>query len=69
MSIHPAAIVDAAAKVDESAEIGPYCVLGADVVIGARTRLMAHVFVEGPRRSATTIFSFPTPPSASPRRI
>ena len=48
MSIHPAAIVDASAKVDESAEIGPYCILGADVQIGPRTRLMAHVFVEGP---------------------
>jgi len=48
MSIHPAAIVDATAKVDESAEIGPYCILGADVRIGPRTRLMAHVFVEGP---------------------
>src|SRR5438132_355046 len=48
MSIHPAAIVDASAKVDESAEIGPYCILGADVRIGPRTRLMAHVFVEGP---------------------
>ena len=48
MSIHPAAIVDATAKVDESAEIGPYCILGPDVRIGARTHLMAHVFVEGP---------------------
>jgi UDP-N-acetylglucosamine acyltransferase len=48
MSIHPAAIVDATAKVDESAEIGPYCILGPGVRIGPRTRLMAHVFVEGP---------------------
>jgi len=48
MSIHPAAIVDASAKVDESAEIGPYCILGGDVRIGPRTRLMAHVYVEGP---------------------
>src|SRR6202790_2241360 len=48
MSIHAAAIVDASAKVDESAEIGPYCILGAEVRIGPRTRLMAHVYVEGP---------------------
>lgn len=48
MSIHPAAIVDPAARVDPSAEIGPYCILGAGVVVGPRTRLMAHVFVEGP---------------------
>jgi UDP-N-acetylglucosamine acyltransferase len=48
MSIHATAIVDASAKVDESAEIGPYCILGSDVRIGPRTRLMAHVYVEGP---------------------
>ena len=48
MSIHPSAIVDAQAKVDPSAEIGPYCILSPDVQIGARTRLMAHVYVEGP---------------------
>ncbi len=46
--IHPTAIVDPHARVAESAEIGPYCIVGADVTIGARTRLMAHVFLEGP---------------------
>jgi len=48
MSIHPTAIVDPDARVAESAEIGPYCHIGAGVEIGARTRLMAHVFAEGP---------------------
>jgi UDP-N-acetylglucosamine acyltransferase len=48
MSIHPTAIVDGAAAIDPSAEIGPYCNIGAGVVIGARTRLMGQVFVEGP---------------------
>jgi UDP-N-acetylglucosamine acyltransferase len=48
MAIHPTAIVDPSARVAESAEIGPYCIIGADVEIGARTRLMAHVFTEGP---------------------
>ena len=48
MSIHPTAIVDAAAKIHPTAEIGPYCVVGAEVEIGARTRLMAHLYVEGP---------------------
>jgi UDP-N-acetylglucosamine acyltransferase len=48
MPIHSSAIVDATANVDESAEIGPYCILGAGVRIGPRTRLMAHVYVEGP---------------------
>lgn len=46
--IHPAAIVDSAARVHETAEIGPFCIIGADVEIGARTKLMANVFAEGP---------------------
>jgi UDP-N-acetylglucosamine acyltransferase len=48
MPIHSTAIVDSAAKIAESAEIGPYSVIGADVCIGARTRIMAHVVMEGP---------------------
>lgn len=47
MAIHPAAIVDPQARIAESAEIGPGCIIGADVEIGARTHLMAHVYVEG----------------------
>ena len=47
MAIHPAALVDPQARISASAEIGPYCIIGADVEIGARTRLMAHVYVEG----------------------
>jgi len=48
MSIHPTAIVDASAHVSEDADIGPYCVIGPDVEIGAGTRLMSHICVEGP---------------------
>ncbi len=48
MPIHSTAIVDPSARVAATAEIGPYCVVGADVEIGARTKLMAHVFMEGP---------------------
>jgi UDP-N-acetylglucosamine acyltransferase len=48
MSVHPAAIVDPAARIAETAEIGPFCVIGPDVEIGARTRLMANNYVEGP---------------------
>lgn len=48
MPVHPTAIVDAAALIAESAEIGPYCTIGADVHIGARTRVMSHVCMEGP---------------------
>src|SRR5664279_759238 len=48
MPIHPTAIVDSRARVAESAEIGPYCIVGPEVEIGARTRLMANLYVEGP---------------------
>jgi len=48
MAIHPTAIVDPRARVAESAEIGPYSIVGAEVEIGARTRLMASLYLEGP---------------------
>ena len=48
MPIHPTAIVDSRARVAESADIGPYCIVGAEVEIGARTRLMANIYLEGP---------------------
>jgi UDP-N-acetylglucosamine acyltransferase len=47
MAIHPTAIVDSQARIAESAEVGPYCIVGANVEIGERTKLMAHVYVEG----------------------
>src|SRR6266478_712982 len=48
MPIHATALVDPNAKIAETAEIGPYCIVGTEVEIGAGTRLMAHVYVEGP---------------------
>jgi UDP-N-acetylglucosamine acyltransferase len=48
MPVHPTAIVDPAACIHDTAEIGPYCIVGAEVQIGARTKLMANLFVEGP---------------------
>jgi len=48
MPIHPSAIVDSKARISGTAEIGPYCIIGAEVEIGAGTRLMANVYVEGP---------------------
>jgi UDP-N-acetylglucosamine acyltransferase len=48
MPVHPTAIVDASAKIHPLADIGPWCIIGADVEIGARTRLMANLVVEGP---------------------
>ncbi len=48
MPVHPTAIVDPTACIHETAEIGPFCIIGAEVEIGARTRLMANLFLEGP---------------------
>ena len=48
MAIHPTAILDPRARVAESAEIGPFCIVGAEVEIGARTRLTANIYLEGP---------------------
>src|SRR5215470_3458924 len=45
--IHATAIVDPKAHIADSAEIGPYCIVGPDVSIGERTRLIAHVFLDG----------------------
>lgn len=48
MPIHPTALVDASARIADTADIGPFCVIGADVEIGAGTRLMANLYIEGP---------------------
>ena len=48
MPIHPTAIIDPAARIHETADIGPFCIVGAEVEIGARTRLMANIYAEGP---------------------
>jgi len=45
--IHPTAIVHPKATIGEGAEIGPFCVVGENVTIGARTKLLAHVVVNG----------------------
>jgi UDP-N-acetylglucosamine acyltransferase len=47
MAIHPTAIIDPDADISSDAEIGPYCIIGSGVTIGARTRLLAHVYLEG----------------------
>ena len=48
MPIHPTAIVDPTARIAETADIGPFCVIGTEVEIGARTRMMANIYAEGP---------------------
>lgn len=62
MAIHPSAVVDPAATIHADTEIGPYCVIGPGVSIDAGTRLIAHVFVEGPTRigSENTFYPYST---------
>jgi UDP-N-acetylglucosamine acyltransferase len=45
--IHPSAIVHPEAKLGEGAEIGPFCIVAGNVTLGARTKLLAHVVVNG----------------------
>lgn len=45
--IHPTAIVAAGARVAPDADIGPWCSVGPQAVIGAGTRLISHVVVDG----------------------
>jgi UDP-N-acetylglucosamine acyltransferase len=59
MAIHPSAIVDRQARIHADAEIGPGCVIGPEVEIGARTRLMAHLYVEGPTTIGEDNIFFP----------
>jgi UDP-N-acetylglucosamine acyltransferase len=47
MPIHPTAIVHPGAKIADTADIGPFCIVGSEVSVGARTRLMAHIFIDG----------------------
>src|SRR6266446_7688939 len=48
MPIHSTAIVHPTARIASTADVGPYCIIGEEVEIGARTRLMANSYVEGP---------------------
>lgn len=45
--IHATAIVDPRAELAADVEIGPHCLVGAGVRIGAGTRLLGHVVVDG----------------------
>src|SRR6202050_3898891 len=59
MPVHPTAIIDARACIAETAEIGPYCIVGSEVEIGAGTRLMAHIYLDGPSRIGADNIFFP----------
>ena len=45
--IHPSAVVHPGASLGEEVEIGPFCVVGKNVALGARSRLLSHVVVNG----------------------
>lgn len=46
-AVDPRAVVHPGATLGEDVFVGPYCVVGPDVRIGERTRLTAHVVVDG----------------------
>jgi UDP-N-acetylglucosamine acyltransferase len=59
MPIHPTAIIDPRARVAASADIGPYSIVGPEVEIGPGTRLIAHVYLEGPTSIGSDNLFFP----------
>lgn len=60
VSIHPAAVVDPAARLGENVTVGPFCVVGPHVTLGDGVRLHSHVVVEGRTSvgAGTVIFPF-----------
>ncbi len=58
--IHPTAVIADGAKLDEGVEIGPYCTVGPEVEIGAGSRLITHVVIDGRTRVGrrTTFYPF-----------
>ncbi len=59
MPVHATAIVDPGARIHPTAEIGPWCFVGPEVEIGARTRLMANLYIEGPSTIGEDNIFFP----------
>jgi len=47
IEVHPRAIVAKGAELADGVSIGPFCVIGEKARIGAGTRLLSHVVVEG----------------------
>lgn len=59
MSVHPTAIVDAAAKLHPTCKVGPYCTVGAHVELGESCELVSHVVMAGPTKIGTNNRFFP----------
>ena len=45
--VHPTAIVEPGAELGDGVQVGPWCHVGPQVSIGAGTRLISHVVVDG----------------------
>ena len=47
VEVHPTALVAKGAELAEGVSVGPFTVIGENVRVGARTRVLAHVVLEG----------------------
>jgi UDP-N-acetylglucosamine acyltransferase len=46
-TVHPSAIVDPKAQLADGVLVGPFCTIGPNVKLGAGTRLISHVVIDG----------------------
>jgi UDP-N-acetylglucosamine acyltransferase len=46
-TIHPTALVDAAATLGDDVDVGPYSIVGPEVIVGTGTRIGPHVVITG----------------------
>lgn len=58
-NIHPSSVVAGGAVLEDGVEIGPYCVIGPNVTIGAGTKLMSHVVLDGYTKLGSRCNVFP----------
>lgn len=47
VDVHATAVVDPKAELADGVSIGPFCVIGPNVKLGARTKLLSHVVIDG----------------------
>ncbi len=67
VTVHPSAVVDAAARLGDGVRIGPFCCVGPEVELGDNVTLVSHVVVDGITSigAGTTVYPFAvlgTPP-------
>lgn len=48
MTIHPTAVIDAAAELDSTVSVGPYAIIEGKVRIGAGSKIAGHAVISGP---------------------